>query len=389
LALKVLFITSEFITSEYKLFPGGIATYTFNICSILLERNYVPTVLCLGSQNEIVDFHGINCRIIGNSTYRIKKLLNKLSFGLFNRIINRSTDAIMIYLTYIKIRRRFDIVQVSSWKYPGLFIKPRNNFILRISSLEKYLDNEPNSKSIDKWLDRRLERFEIRKYANIIGPGKFMLNLMDKELGTKSTFMPTPFIMSEVSKVVMKANKSILFVGTLGYNKGIDLILSIANKVLSDCPNSEFTIVGKFSRTNTIKVKKTILELKNKFDDRFLHIENLTRKELNLYYSKSEIVCIPSVYDNFPNVALEGMSNSCIVVASNTSSLDTLIMNGKNGYILDTRNVEDWIRVIHQIFNMNSFEKLILQTKISESLQQHSPDNAGNKLVEYYKSIIS
>ncbi len=387
--MKILFITSEFITPEYKLYPGGIATYTFNICSALRELDCIPTVLCLGSKNEKFIFQGINCQIIKNPTYKIKKLLVNLSFGLFTRIIIRSIDALMIYLTYFQIKEKFDIVQVSSWKYPGLFIKPRKNFILRISSLEKYLDNEPNFKSIDKWLDQKLERFEIRKYANIIGPGKFMLNLMDNELGTKSSFMPTPFIMPVESNLLLKKNRSILFVGTLGYNKGIDLFLDLANRILGDFSDAEFTIVGKFSRTNILKIKNKIVSLKKNYGDRILHIENLSRQELGAHYSKAEILCIPSVYDNFPNVALEGMSNSCIVVASNTSSLDTLINNGINGFIVESMYLDDWSKVIHEIFLLNYNQKLYLRRNIPDSLKIHCPEIAGQKLLQYYKSIIS
>jgi glycosyltransferase involved in cell wall biosynthesis len=388
--VKLLFITSEFVTTDKNLYPGGIATYTFNIVRIIQGFDCESTVLCLGSRNETFYFHGIKCVTIRNSTYRLKCLLNVLTFSLFKKSLSRVLDAFVICMSAGKYISSADVVHITNWKYPGLFIPKNRKFILRISSYEKFWDNEPNLTTLDKRLNERLEKKEIKSYNNIIGPGQFIIDVIDSELNTISKFMPTPYVGNILNlDYSLKRPQSILFVGTLGYSKGVDLLLDISDKTLRNFPDSQITIVGKFSNVNVEANMFAISKIKEKYKDRFIHIVNLNREELNVYYSKSEIVCIPSVYDNFPNVALEGMANSCIVVASNTSSLDTLITNDENGYIVDTRNVEDWIKVIQKIFNMNLTKKLKLQSKIPESMRQHSPDDAGKKLVEYYKSIIS
>ncbi len=384
----MLFITSEFINCDKSLFPGGLATYTYNICKILQKNGIEPTVFSLGSYTVSEKFDNIDCIIYRNSTFRVKKILFFLTFRIMNRSIARLLDSFMIYLGTRRILNNFDIIHCSNWKHPALFLRKKSNFVLRISSYEKFWDNEPNNFTIDKWLCKKLEGFEIVSYNNIIGPGLFILQTIQRDLNKSAELIPTPFIKPQLEKIPSKEPLKFLYVGTLSYSKGVDLLLDLVDYILNKYDKAEFAVVGKLSNVNVEYTRRRIYDLYAKFNERFEHINYLNKSDLNNLYQKSEILCIPSVYDNFPNVALEAMSNDCIVIASNTSSLETLIISGENGYIVEDRNVEAWGLVIDNIINLKTEEKSMIKFNIKDKLTCYAPEYAGKLLINYYKKII-
>ncbi|MBI5016714.1 MAG: glycosyltransferase family 4 protein [Deltaproteobacteria bacterium] len=64
------------------------------------------------------------------------------------------------------------------------------------------------------------------------------------------------------------------------------------------------------------------------------------------HYQACDAVCIPSVHDGMPNVLLEAMASGCVCVASAVGGTKDLIDVGVNGFLFESRSVEDLIRVL-------------------------------------------
>lgn len=387
--MKILFITSEFLDHSGKLYPGGLATYTYNITKILKKHGIEPTIFTLSSRTDTIEFDSIKCILYRNSTYRVKKILRFLFFGQFDRSFSRLIDALEIYRGTKGILKKYDLVHCSNWKYPGFFLKKKSNFILRISSYEKLWDNQPGIFTVDKWVDQKLEQLEISRYRNIIGPGKYILEMIQNELGKSTEIIPTPFINgNNFISSALKHHRKFLYVGTLSYSKGINLLLELVPVILKKYTDAEFCVVGKLTKADSENITMKFIDFNSKFHNRFKYVHHLDRKDLNRIYQASEIVIIPSVYDNFPNVALEAMANECMVIASNTASLDTLITSGENGFIVQDRDINSWLKLIDIALTMNSEEKMRFKHNMKLSLETFSPDNAGRKLIEYYNQVL-
>ena len=58
------------------------------------------------------------------------------------------------------------------------------------------------------------------------------------------------------------------------------------------------------------------------------------------YYGAADALVLPTLYDPFPNVALEAMASGLPVITSTTSGAAELIANGHNGYVCDALDVE-------------------------------------------------
>ena len=58
-------------------------------------------------------------------------------------------------------------------------------------------------------------------------------------------------------------------------------------------------------------------------------------------YQKSDVFCLPSLYEGFPNVLCEAMSCGLPVLCSDVCDNPFIIEEGKNGLLFDPKNVED------------------------------------------------
>lgn len=109
----------------------------------------------------------------------------------------------------------------------------------------------------------------------------------------------------------------VLYVGRLVMEKGVQILIDAAPKVLSACPNAKFLIVGTGYHIDDLRRQAQFLNIEHSV--RFLGY--VPDAELLRLYKIANLVCIPSLYEPFGIVALEGMAAGIPVVSSDTGGL--------------------------------------------------------------------
>lgn len=66
-------------------------------------------------------------------------------------------------------------------------------------------------------------------------------------------------------------------------------------------------------------------------------------------YNAADIVVVPSLQDNLPNVILEALSCGKTIVAANTGGISELIKHGENGYLFSPGNAEELKSILSQL----------------------------------------
>jgi len=208
----------------------------------------------------------------------------------------------------------------------------------------------------------------------IVGISKFVLNTHIKSgyfKNARKTIIFNPI--NDIDKnlqISKKKNNELLFgfVGRLEEAKGIEFLLENfpSDKILYIFGN------GKESYVNY---------LKKKFDNKNIVFKGYAKtKDI---YTTIDILIVPSLWNEpFGRIVPEANSYEIPVLVSNRGGLPELVINGKNGYVFNPNNTNDFNEKLNLIQELYSSENMIFDSKTFKEnyiVQQY---------VEFYKDVI-
>lgn len=129
------------------------------------------------------------------------------------------------------------------------------------------------------------------------------------------------------SSYAREQEQIVLFVGRMVREKGVQVLLDAAPRILSERPGTQFLLVGTGYYLEDLK--KQAWQMGIGENVHFLGYVGDT--ELLQLYKIADAVCIPSLYEPFGIVALEGMAAKVPVVTSDVGGLKDFVENGVTG----------------------------------------------------------
>jgi glycosyltransferase involved in cell wall biosynthesis len=123
-------------------------------------------------------------------------------------------------------------------------------------------------------------------------------------------------------------------VGRLAWEKGVDVFLSVASRVLPEFPGARFVVVGE--GPDREKLERTIDELKIRESLQMLG----RRDDMPAVYASFDIMVSSSRQEGLPMAILEGMASSVPLVATSVGEVPTVVQDGITGLIVPPDNVE-------------------------------------------------
>ncbi len=120
----------------------------------------------------------------------------------------------------------------------------------------------------------------------------------------------------------------VFFVGRLVQEKGVQVLLEAAPRILNYCPQTKFVISGKGPMMEELKNKISSRGI----DDKVIFTGYIDDETRNLLYASSDVAVFPSLYEPFGIVALEGMATRTPVVVSDTGGFSEIVNHGVDGY---------------------------------------------------------
>ncbi len=128
-------------------------------------------------------------------------------------------------------------------------------------------------------------------------------------------------------RLALDFEKIVLFVGRMVPEKGAQFLLEAAPEVLAHYPDAKFVIVGKGGFLDELKARAAQLKLGHKcMFTGYVDDETLVR-----LYRVSDCFVVPSLYEPFGIVALEGMAANVPVVASDSGGLWEIVEHDVSG----------------------------------------------------------
>jgi N-acetyl-alpha-D-glucosaminyl L-malate synthase BshA len=149
--------------------------------------------------------------------------------------------------------------------------------------------------------------------------------------------------------------KIVIFVGNLRPEKGLRYLIKAMKYVTKKNLNIRLLLVGEGSQKENLK------KLANKLDieDKVTFSGKVSVEKIPVYLKNSDIFVLPSLHEGFPNVLLEAMASGLPVVATNVTGINEIIEDGKNGFLVQSKNSEEIAKKILLLINNNDLRKNI------------------------------
>lgn len=129
------------------------------------------------------------------------------------------------------------------------------------------------------------------------------------------------------SQFASEYEKVVLFVGRLVREKGVQVLLDAAPKILAAYPNTRFLLIGTGYYLEDLKQQAHHLGISNRVN----FLGYVSDNDLLRMFKIADVVCIPSLYEPFGIVALEGMAAKVPVVTSDAGGLTDFVEHYTTG----------------------------------------------------------
>ncbi len=233
-----------------------------------------------------------------------------------------------------------------------------------------------------------LHRLIIRKTVrHFFSPSVCLMDWTRKNLGVSNITLLPNFVLSkhEPSSNPSK-NNSILFVGKLTEQKGVDVLIKAIAKVRTVMPGVRLKIVGDGPEEQ--KLKKLAADLQvSKLITFTGELSNLrAMKE----YDDALCVVIPSKYvENCSLVGVEALSRGKIIIAGNIGGLPDLVDDRETGFLVRPNDPDDLSeKIIYVIQNHSLLAEMGTRAK-AKYLESFSQQAYSRTLLSVYDRIIN
>ncbi len=175
---------------------------------------------------------------------------------------------------------------------------------------------------------------------------------------------------------------SFLFFGRLLLDKGILEYIKAAEIIKKNFKNINFDILGFIDENNNRSIKKELLQ---KYHEQKIINYLGETKNIISYLKKYDCVILPSYREGTPRSLLESAAMYRPLIASNVPGCKNLVLEGKNGFLFEVKNVLSLVESINKFINL-PYETRLKFGNESRNLVVKKYD-INKVLVAYYNII--
>jgi glycosyltransferase involved in cell wall biosynthesis len=386
--LRIAFATPEFVTENH--FDGGLANYLNRVSKPLADLGHDVHVITLSTKNEDEFVHeGVMVhRVMLQPGWNTLNRLTRYSLTTTLHWLNFSTQTYRI-LKQLHRRKPFDLIQYPNYSSCGLLSIAllRTAHVVRASSQPGW--NAYVKRNFDSALTDRLEALQYKLTRNVHAPSR----AIQKMLARDARLIRTPFYVetrdwdTTVYNQFFKDKKYVLYFGRFQLHKGFHTLAQALPRFLNQCPDAHVALVGRDMETNLVSSMAAFARAQcNGVAGRVLIVENLPHSSLYPIINEARLVVLPSLIDNFPNACLEAMGLGKVVIGTAGTTLDELISEGVNGFLVPPDNPQALADKMIAAWSDQRLAEMSAAAK--EEVQQFAPDKTIPSLLSYYSEVI-
>ena len=240
----------------------------------------------------------------------------------------------------LAVRTSADIVHAHGYKADiYTYIALRGSSIPLVSTCHTWYDND-----LFVSLYGVADRMVLRNFAAIVavsdevklrllkaGVREDKIHLVENGIDLRPFDNATPSLQKDTAS---DHSSMVGLIGRLANEKGVDIFLRAAARVLVELPDTKFVVVGE--GPDREKLESLIDELKIRESVSMLG----RRDDMPSVYASLEIMASASRQEGLPIAILEGMASKRPIIATAVGAVPTVVLDGRTGVLLPPENIE-------------------------------------------------
>lgn len=368
------------IVGDYPLdFPqGGVQTHFLNLASHLSSYPDVEVhIMTFGEDDQCIRKNALTVHVV-------KRLID------VPRIFSILLDCWQLRREIRKINP--DVVHIQATHYPysllTSIICDEYLSVLTVHGLmaiEARYTHFPHI--IGAYLSKFLERVAFSRIQHIIvvSPqiSDIIRNMTDANIYIVPNGVDIRYINS-IEPISTNWKNTILFLGNLIPLKGVGVLIKAIKLVQKQVLDVKLYIAGSGPQEDELKKLVDKLDLSQNVE----FLGYLHDQSKYAYLKSIDIVAVPSLWETFAIVALEGMACGKPIIASNVGGIPYLIDNNKNGMLVGACDTEDLAKKICILLRDRALRERMGKEGSSRS-QEFDWDKIASNTISVYIAVLN
>lgn len=251
-------------------------------------------------------------------------------------------------------------------------------------------------------VEKLIYKTATKVYSNSYGLSKFILenNLLPKNKlkiignGSSNGINTNYFCLEAVEESLIFELKDklnidptdfvFIFVGRLVKDKGVNELLAAFKKLSEESINTKLLLVGPFEQElDPLSTESLTLISENK------NILSLGyQKDVRPYFFISDCLVFPSYREGFPNVVMQAGAMELPAIVSDINGCNEIIENGKNGIIVEPKNIESLVKAMKIMVEDKTFYQKIKSNTRQKIVDNYQREFVWNEILLEYQNCI-
>lgn len=351
---------------------GGIATYSAAAAELLTRTGHEVHVVCNGPDSGIATQRGV-------TVHRVAMLNHHFAAGRlgypyrawYRKTLPHYLDALTWARTAADyLGRGLDAGSFDAWEFPetsgeGAFFprasgKREPRLVCRVHTgwMDAYADN---------FLERRLllalQRKACLRADMVVSPSGFMAEGYARKtlrLGREVKVNRNPLILWDAPiDWGSKRSRNLLYVGRVEHRKGLQVLLEALDRLGAEADGITLRVVGHMYPPTRELDAQCIDFFQSRRDRKSTPGSGGYRLEyagpcdhslMHRHYDWAGVLILPSLMENYPYAALEGLSRGCYLMGSDVGGIPEIIDRPSRGILFPAENsailgqkIREWI----------------------------------------------
>lgn len=380
--MKIAFLTSEYPHKKTGN-SGGIGTSIKNLAQALAKLGHEVVIMVYGQKSDGM-FWDDKIKVIRIKNIKLKGVSWYLTRKKIENLINK-----------LHANSEIDIVEAPDWTGITSFIQPKNcPIVIKLNGSDTYFCHLENRKV--KWVNKFHEKRALKKADAHISVSQFTALTTNEIFRLNIDFKVIPnSVNTEVFKPLPGPKndiKQIIYLGTLIRKKGLLELPYIFNKVVEKYSNSELVLIGPDSHDIKTQSRSTYELMKPSFSakafDKQRYLGKVPYEQVKSYIASADVIVYPTFAEALPVTWLEAMAMGKIIVASNIGWAKEVVTRGKDGFIENPKNHNEYAKYIIGVLKNNVDNTQISKEAINKIENKFSNKVVANQNLEFYQKVI-